>query len=78
VLEKVERGTEESLSPRELEILLLVARGLRNRQISNLLWVSETPVKRYLATLYLKLSVSSRGEAIRKTLSQGAGYPATR
>ncbi len=71
VLEKVERGTEENLSPRELEVLLLVARGLSNRQISHTLQLSEATVKRHLANLYPKLGVGSRGEATRKALSKG-------
>ncbi len=70
--ERAERATEEGgLSARELEILLLVARGLSNRQISRTLNVAEATVKRHLANLYPKMSVSSRGEATRKALSEG-------
>lgn len=71
VLEKVESGAEENLSPRELEVLLLVAQGLSNRQISHTLRLSEATVKRHLANLYPKLGVGSRGEATRKALSKG-------
>jgi DNA-binding NarL/FixJ family response regulator len=70
-LEKVESGTDEKLSARELEILLLVARGLSNRQVANTLSLSEATVKRHLANLYPKLNVNSRGEATRKALSEG-------
>jgi DNA-binding NarL/FixJ family response regulator len=70
--ERAERATEEGgLSTRELEILLLVARGLSNRQISNTLHVAEATVKRHLANLYPKMDVSSRGEATSKALSEG-------
>ncbi len=70
--QRAERATEEGgLSARELEILLLVARGLSNRQISNTLRVAEATVKRHLANLYPKMGVSSRGEATRKALSEG-------
>ena len=70
--ERAERATEEGgLSARELEILLLVARGLSNRQISRTLNVAEATVKRHLANLYPKMDVSSRGEATRKALSEG-------
>jgi DNA-binding NarL/FixJ family response regulator len=69
-LEKVESGTEERLSPRELEILLLVARGLSNRQVANVLKLSESTIKRHLANLYLKMDVGSRSEATRKALSK--------
>src|ERR671921_256098 len=56
------------LSVREMEILLLVARGLPNRQIASTLMVSEATVKRHLASAYPKMGVSSRGEAVRKAL----------
>jgi DNA-binding NarL/FixJ family response regulator len=70
-LEKVERGTDDKLSARELEILLLVARGMSNRQIAHALRLSEATVKRHLANLYPKIGVSSRSEATRKALSEG-------
>jgi DNA-binding NarL/FixJ family response regulator len=70
-LEKVERGDEDKLSARELEILLLVARGLSNRQIAHTLRLSEATVKRHLANLYPKINVNSRSEAVRRALSEG-------
>ncbi len=70
-LEQVERGTDKRLSPRELQTLLLIARGLSNRQIAQVLKLSEATVKRHLANLYPKIGVGSRGEATRKALSEG-------
>jgi DNA-binding NarL/FixJ family response regulator len=70
-LERVEERGEEEPSGRELEILLLAARGLSNRQIAASLTLSEATVKRHLANLYAKLEVGSRGEATRKALSEG-------
>jgi DNA-binding NarL/FixJ family response regulator len=75
-LEKVESGTDEKFSARELEILLLVARGMSNRQIAQALMLSEATVKRHLANLYPKMGVNSRGEATRKALLEG--YISTR
>src|SRR5215207_4904265 len=71
VLERVEGQGEEEPSGRELEILLLVARGLSNRRIAASLTLSEATVKRHLANLYAKMNVGSRGEATRKALSEG-------
>jgi DNA-binding NarL/FixJ family response regulator len=71
VLERVEERGEEEPSGRELEILLLAARGLSNRQIAASLTLSEATVKRHLANLYAKMGVGSRGEATRKALSEG-------
>jgi ATP/maltotriose-dependent transcriptional regulator MalT len=58
------------LSRRELEVLLMVARGMSNHQIAISLHLSEATVKRHLANIYPKIGVSSRGEAVRKALSK--------
>ncbi len=71
VLEQIEGGDEEALSGREQEILLLAARGLSNRRISETLHISEATVKRHLANVYGKMGVGSRGEASQKALSEG-------
>jgi DNA-binding NarL/FixJ family response regulator len=71
VLERVDKDTEEVPSARELEILLLVARGFSNRQIAASTHISEATVKRHLANLYAKIGVGSRSEATRKALLQG-------
>jgi DNA-binding NarL/FixJ family response regulator len=68
MIEEVEEGSGGVLSVREMEILLLVARGLSNRQIASALTVTEATVKRHLANAYPKMGVSSRGEAVRKAL----------
>src|ERR687889_1257429 len=68
MIEEVEEGSGGVLSVREMEILLLVARGLSNRQIARALMVSESTVKRHLANAYPKMGVSSRGEAVRHAL----------
>ena len=68
MLEEAEEGSGDVLSARELEILLLAARGLGNRQIARALHVAEGTVKRHLANIYKKLDVRSRGEAARMAL----------
>jgi DNA-binding NarL/FixJ family response regulator len=68
MIEEAEEGSGGVLSVREMEILLLVARGLSNRQVASALTVSEATVKRHLANAYPKMGVSSRGEAVRKAL----------
>ena len=59
------------LSGRELEILLLAARGMSNRQISGSLHIADATVKRHLANVYAKLDVSSRSEATRVAIANG-------
>ncbi len=71
VLERVREGDDGGLSSREQEILLLAARGLSNRRISDDLHISEATVKRHLANVYEKMNVGSRGEAAQKALQEG-------
>lgn len=70
VLEHIDRKAD-SLSGRELEILLLAARGLSNRQISATLHIAEATVKRHLANVYAKIEVGSRSEATRVAIANG-------
>jgi ATP/maltotriose-dependent transcriptional regulator MalT len=60
----------DGLSERELEVLLMVARGMSNHQIAVSLHLSEATIKRHLANMYPRIGVSSRGEAVRKALSK--------
>ena len=71
MLERAQEGANGVLSARELEIVLLAARGLSNRGISRSLHLSETTVKRHMANAFSKMGVGSRGEAARKALSEG-------
>ena len=68
MLEGTEEGAEGVLSARELEILLLAARGLSNERIASSLHLAEATVKRHLANVYMKMGVHSRGEASREAL----------
>jgi DNA-binding NarL/FixJ family response regulator len=68
MLEDTQEGAESVLSARELEILLLAARGLSNHQIASSLYLAEGTVKRHLANVYEKMGVGSRGEASREAL----------
>ncbi len=68
MLEQSRDGVEGVLSARELELLLLAARGLSNRQIAASVHLAEATVKRHLANVYQKMGVSSRGEASREAL----------
>lgn len=53
-----------SLSPREREVLDLLARGLSNKELARELSVSGNTVKTHLANLYAKLGVSRRTQAL--------------
>jgi len=63
--------THEALTAREQEVLSLLARGMRNKEIAARLIVSERTVNFHLANIYQKLNVSGRTEALSKALEQG-------
>jgi len=60
-----------TLTAREMEVLRLLARGLRNKEIAARLYVSERTVNFHLANIYQKLRVSGRTEALSKAHEQG-------
>ena len=62
---------QEHLTAREQEVLQLLARGLRNKEIAARLFVSERTVNFHLANIYAKLHVSGRTEALSKALERG-------
>lgn len=54
-----------ALSPREIEILEVLATGATNREAAKALFISESTVKTHLVHLYDKLGVDSRTSALR-------------
>ncbi|MCX6080929.1 MAG: response regulator transcription factor [Chloroflexi bacterium] len=61
----------QALTPRETEVLQLAAQGLANKQIAVRLGISEHTIKFHLSSLYTKLGVSSRTEAVRAGVRRG-------
>jgi DNA-binding NarL/FixJ family response regulator len=55
----------DKLTPREREVLLLVAEGLSNREVAQRLWISTATVKFHLTKMYEKLGVANRTGAVR-------------
>jgi DNA-binding NarL/FixJ family response regulator len=65
------------LTPREREILSLVAEGGTNRDVAQRLWVTEQTVKFHLANIFRKLDVTNRTQASRWAHEHGiVGEPA--
>ena len=63
--------SSEGLTDRELEVLKLVARGLSNKDVAIHLGISETTVKTHLRSVFAKLRVLSRTEAIAAASRRG-------
>ncbi|MPZ16872.1 MAG: hypothetical protein GEV06_02980 [Luteitalea sp.] len=62
---------DESLTPRERQVLDLLVEGLSNRRIGTALGISEHTVKFHVASIYGKLRASSRAELVRRALRRG-------
>src|SRR5438552_10577146 len=62
---------ERALSAREIEVLLLVARGTSNKIIARALRISEATVKTHLLHIFAKLSADDRTAAVTPALERG-------
>jgi DNA-binding NarL/FixJ family response regulator len=65
------QGQIEPLSERELDVLRLAGKGYTNKAIGHELNISDRTVQGHLATIYGKLGVASRTEAVTKALKLG-------
>ncbi|AJA20475.1 TPA: response regulator [Bacillus thuringiensis] len=65
------KATAYELTAREIEILQLVAKGLRYTNIASRLYLSNGTVRNYASTAYTKLGVSNKEEAVQKALEIG-------
>ena len=64
-------GGAEQLTEREKEVLELLARGHRNKEIADLLFISERTVKFHVGIIFQKLDVSNRAEAVSRAIQTG-------
>jgi DNA-binding NarL/FixJ family response regulator len=70
-IEPAVNAPTESLTPRELEVLQLMARGYTNRQIAGRLQISEHTVKFHAGAVLGKLNAHSRAEAVVRSIGLG-------
>ena len=66
-----ERIPRSELSPRELEILRLIAKGSSNREIANTLAISEGTVRVHASNIFAKLGCSDRAQAVSEAFQRG-------
>ncbi|MDF5710716.1 MAG: response regulator transcription factor [Nostoc sp. S4] len=69
--EKTAANPVQSLTPREIEVLAMLGSGLGNKAIAKRLHISEHTVKFHLSSIFQKLSVSSRTEAVTVAVRLG-------
>jgi DNA-binding NarL/FixJ family response regulator len=65
------RNAFDELTPREVSVLEQLAKGMANKQIADVLGISEHTVKDHLKNILLKLHVSDRTEAVTAALQRG-------
>ncbi|MEV8323697.1 response regulator transcription factor [Kitasatospora sp. NPDC056731] len=78
LLGQVRAPVREPLSPRELEVLELVASGATNREAAARLFISEATVKTHLIHVYAKLDVKDRASAVAAAYNLGLLTPTGR
>ena len=66
-----ERDAAVYLTRTELDVLRLLAKGLRNKDIAQELYISVNTVKTHVASIFRKLRVKNRSQAVRYVYSRG-------
>jgi DNA-binding NarL/FixJ family response regulator len=66
-----DRTPNSDLSPREREVLSLMAHGKTNRDIANALGITEATVKCHVSVILLQLGVTDRTQAVLEALHRG-------
>jgi len=69
-------GGQAILSPREEQVVALVAEGLGNRQVAQELSLSEHTIKKYMFRIFEKLGISTRVELVLYAFHNGDQRPA--
>jgi DNA-binding NarL/FixJ family response regulator len=66
-----ERISHSALSPREVEVLQCVAKGLTNKEIGSLLFISDKTARNHVISLMAKLEAKDRTEAVTIAIRKG-------
>jgi DNA-binding NarL/FixJ family response regulator len=64
-------GPSKTLTVREKEVLVLLARGRSNTQIAESLYISENTVRNHISNIYEKLDCNSRAQAAMEAVKRG-------
>ena len=66
-----DRLIRPNLTPREMDVLRLVSRGRTNKEMASAMFISEETVKSHMKSLFLKLGVHDRAEAVSVSMQRG-------
>ena len=61
----------DKLTPREMDVLRLLAQGMPNRKIGERLFINERTVKYHVASILAKLEAANRTEAVMVAIERG-------
>lgn len=75
LLGRVRSPARDTLSERELEVLVIVAKGATNKAVASQLFISEATVKTHLLHIYDKLGVNDRAAAVASAYERGLITP---
>ena len=64
-------SSDQILTPREIEVLRMIAEGLGNKEIASKLAISDHTVKFHISSIFAKLDASSRTEAVTIGIREG-------
>ena len=74
-LKKAEKAKRyENLTPREREVLALIAKGMSNKEIARQLFISDKTVKNHLSNIFEKLHINDRTSAAVLAVKEGLVY----
>jgi DNA-binding NarL/FixJ family response regulator len=73
-----QRLSDDDLTPREAEVLRLIAAGKSNREIARALFVSEATVKTHVNRIFAKTGSRDRGQAVHYAYQHGYADPSDR
>jgi DNA-binding NarL/FixJ family response regulator len=71
LMDQLRSPAETALSPREVEVLIWVAKGASNKEIARHLHLSEATVKSHLLHIFTKLGVNDRTQAVTLAVQKG-------
>jgi len=71
MLSSLKNRPDSMLSKREMSVIQLMSKGMRNKEIANALYITERTVKFHVSQIFKKLGVKNRTEAVHMAMADG-------